>query len=128
MGNELLAPFGLALDNSLALSGPLKGPAKWPPISVTGASTVKGGEPFAWVEDRPVAAHLTFGDGSVTVIGFGSRFTDANMGVTGDVVPDEELKRVYGVEFALLRGIIEENLVESPAEQGQSPAAGKKGP
>ena len=95
--NDLLEPFGLALDSSSALSGPLKGEAKWPSIAVTDASPVKGGEPFAWVEGRPVAARASFGEGSVTVLGFGSRFTDANMGGTGDVVPDDELRRVYDV-------------------------------
>jgi hypothetical protein len=116
VANELLAPFGLALDASSPLSGPLEGPAKWPSVPIAGALPVKGGEPFAWLAKRPVAARAAFGDGSVTVVGFGSRFTDVNMGVTGDVVPDDELKQVYGIEFGLLRGIIENNLPDAPAE------------
>jgi hypothetical protein len=43
----------------------------------------------------------------VTVVGFGSRFTDAQMGVSGDVVLDAELRRVFDLQFALLRELAE---------------------
>jgi hypothetical protein len=42
----------------------------------------------------------------VIALGFGSRFGDAQMGVTGDVVPDEKLRNVFDLQFALLRAII----------------------
>jgi hypothetical protein len=53
----------------------------------------------------------------VTVVGFGSRFADANMGATGDVIPDEGLKAVYAVQFALLRSMIE----DKPADGSANP-------
>jgi hypothetical protein len=43
-------------------------------------------------------------------IGFGSRFADPSMGVTGDIVPDAELRKVFDLRFALLRAIIQDQL------------------
>ena len=58
------------------------------------------------LDGAPVAATARYGQGSVTVIGFGSRFADAHMGVTGDVTPDAELRRVFDLEFTLLKDIL----------------------
>jgi hypothetical protein len=60
-----------------------------------------------WIDSTPIAASIQHGKGSVTVIGFGSRFTDANMGVTGDVIPDESLRRVFELQFRFLKSIVE---------------------
>ena len=43
------------------------------------------------------------GKGSVTVIGFASRFTDGNMGVTGDTIPDAALRKVYDLPGGVTR-------------------------
>ena len=40
------------------------------------------------------------------MIGFASCFTDRQMGVTGDAIPDAQLRNVYELEFALLRSIL----------------------
>lgn len=63
---------------------------------------VAGGRPFAWIDGRCVGASAEHGRGRVIVVGFGSRFTDAQMGVSGDVVLDAELRRVFDLQFALL--------------------------
>jgi hypothetical protein len=104
--NKLLEPFGLAVDPATKEGGKLKSRDRWPSIPVASAATVSGGEPLAWLGDRPVAATAAVGEGSVTVVGFGSRFSDANMGVTGDLVPSAELRSVYEVQFLLLRTIM----------------------
>ena len=62
---------------------------------------------MAWIGNDPVAAQVQYGQGSVTVIGFGSRFADSNMGITGDVVPDDALRAVFDLEYELLRTIVE---------------------
>jgi hypothetical protein len=54
------------------------------------------------------------------VVGFGNRFTDPNMGVTGDVVPDEGLKAVYAVQFSLLRAMIDDKPADAPRSDGGS--------
>jgi hypothetical protein len=82
--------------------------ADWPVVPIEDATSVSGGEPFAWIEGQPVGTTVRHGKGRVIVIGFGSRFNDANMGVTGNVVPDEHLKRVFDVQFALLKAIVED--------------------
>ena len=78
----------------------------WTGVPVVDAVAVSGGTPLGQVDGKPVAAVARRGRGAVAVIGFGSRFSDANMGYTGDVEPDEALKKVYEVEFSLLRAII----------------------
>jgi len=106
MANALLKPFGISLDASPREGGVLKTQAKWPVAPITKAATVNGGVAFAWLGERPIGASVACGDGSVTVIGFGSRFADANMGVTGDQVPTDEMRAVYEVQFSLLRAIM----------------------
>ena len=49
---------------------------------------------------------VTSGKGSVTAIGFGSRFNDSNFGVTGDVVPGEELSKLSELQYGLLKEIV----------------------
>lgn len=106
--NSLLYPFGLTANPSTNLSGPLKTPENWPVIQIDSTCDIKGGEPLAWVANVPVAARVRHGKGTVTVIGFGSRFADAYMGVTGDVVPDDELRKVFDLQFAILKAIVSE--------------------
>ena len=61
-----------------------------------------------WIANTPIAARARHGKGTVTVIGFGSRFADAYMGVTGDVVPNEQLRSVYELQFRIIQDIIAE--------------------
>jgi hypothetical protein len=105
--HRLLYPFGVSLE-PVSLSGAeLLTPEPWPQgVSVSEAFRVKGGTPLCWVGDDPVGSQVTFGKGTVTVIGFGSRFADSNMGVTGDVVPDETLRMVFELQFQLLRHLV----------------------
>jgi len=105
--NELLAPLKLSLARSHAYRGTLKSTEGWPQVPVTSAAPVVGGRPFAWLGKIPVGATVSHGKGSVTLVGFGSRFCDTQMGVIGDVVPTDDLKQVYEVEFSLLRSIVE---------------------
>ena len=63
-------------------------------------------KPLGLIGERTVAGTKPFGKGSVTVIGFGTRFTDTNYGVTGDINPDAELMKVYEVQYGLLRWIM----------------------
>jgi hypothetical protein len=104
--NSLLYPFGLTVNPRTNLSGPLKAPEGWPVIRIDSTCQIEGGEPMMWVLNVPIAARVRHGKGTVTVIGFGSRFADAYMGVTGDVVPNDELRKVFDLQFALLRAIV----------------------
>jgi hypothetical protein len=120
--NKVLEPFGLSLDAKAPASGKLVTRAKWRQVPVASASVVKGGEPLAWLGDKPVGATVAYGRGSVTVVGFGSRFADPNMGGTGDAVPNDELRAVYAVEFSLLREMLGKALLGT-FPQGKAAAA-----
>jgi len=115
--NTLLWPYGVTVKREGTLSGTLlKVPAGWPStVTVEAACEVTGGKPFAELSGKPVAASVAYGKGTVTVIGFGSRFCDAKYGYTGDVEPDPTLRRVFDLQFKLFRGIISGALDAAPA-------------
>ena len=122
--NYILGPFGLSVDRTTNFQGELKTTAEWPSIKLTTASKIAGGEPFAWIEQTPVGASaqipvgasVKFGEGQVIAIGFGERFTDPKMGVTGDIIPGPELLEVYDVQFSMLRAIIDGTPLASSTE------------
>ena len=111
--NQLLEPFGMSIDDAKVVGGTLVSSEGWPSVPVKGAAVVRGGRPFAWVGDEPVGASVSVGGkgGTVTVVGFGARFRDDQMGGTGDVEPaqsgDKTLLHVYDWQFGLLRAIVE---------------------
>ena len=113
--NSVLWPFGLTVRHDGApLAGSLAGPQGWPTIKVDAACEISGGESFARIQGRPVGTWVRRGKGLVTVIGFSSRFSDANMGVTGDTIPDAAMRDVYETQFKLFRAIIEDTLPTLP--------------
>ncbi|HOW70771.1 MAG TPA: hypothetical protein PKY77_09230 [Phycisphaerae bacterium] len=117
--NRLLGPYKMEVVHADVGRGTLVTPKGWPTeVAVQSAAAVAGGDPFVTLHGRPVAARVSYGRGTVTVVGFGSRFSDAQMGVTGDVVPSAELRRVFDLEFVLLRSIIEADLATRPAVGG----------
>jgi hypothetical protein len=110
--NRLLHPFKLSFDGAESENGELAGPSSWPVVPVEDARIVRGGTPLATVNDKIVAAVARHGKGTVTLIGFGARFNDDGMGITTDIEPGEELRKVFEVEFQLVRSIIEGTLPE----------------
>jgi hypothetical protein len=104
--NSLLYPFGLSLERDTPISGVLQVPQGWPATQVGAAYRVTGGEPFITVAKVPVAARVNHGKGAVAVVGFGSKFSDANMGVTGEAIPDSNLRRLFDLEFSLLQACV----------------------
>ena len=104
--NELLEPFGLSLDASSPRSGACDA------CKVAGSPGHAGGgrrrgRAVRVAGRKTGGASVAYGRGSVTVVGFGSRFSDPNMGVTGDVVPKADMRAVYEVQFYVLRTIME---------------------
>jgi hypothetical protein len=75
-------------------------------IQIDSTCEIKGGQAIASVTNVPVIARARHGKGMITVVGSGSRFADVYMGVTGDVVPDDELRKVFDVQFAIFRDIL----------------------
>ena len=110
--NVLLKPFGMSVTKPLGVEGTLDVPAGWPAVPVSTACAVNGGRPLVRLKGHAVAATKTVGKGSVTVIGFGQRFSDPKLGMVGEVVPTKEERRVYELEFKLIPAIIERTLPE----------------
>ena len=104
--NSLLYPFGLAVNHNSRPNGQLRAPENWPVIRIDSACAIEGGRPFLWVANTPIAARARHGKGTITVIGFGSRFADAFMGVTGDVVPNQQLRNVFDLQFQLIKDTV----------------------
>jgi hypothetical protein len=119
--NALLHPFGLRIERGTPVQGALTVPEGWPAVAVDAACEIKGGTPLIHLGTVPVAARVEHGKGVVLVVGFASRFSDRQMGVTGDVIPDAQLRQVYELEFSLLRSILPSEATDGRA-QGPAPA------
>lgn len=104
--NSLLYPFGINIDRTTSQKGQLIAPQNWPTTAIDSAYPIEGAEPFLRVNNIAIGASLDFGKGTVTVISFASKFADASMGITGDVVPNIEQRKVFDLEFNLIRRII----------------------
>ncbi|HON90972.1 MAG: hypothetical protein KBI32_07610 [Phycisphaerae bacterium] len=112
--NFILYSFGLRMGQAVQPRGALSVPEGWPTVNVDSALEVQGGTPFIQLGGVPVAATASRGRGAVTAIGFGSRFSDPRMGVTGDVVPNQQLRTVYDLQFRLLE------FIHSSSSQGNT--------
>ncbi len=108
--NSLLLPFDLSVAHSTRLAGLLAAPRGWPLVVTQPACEVKGGTALATVDSRPVGAFAQFGKGTVTVIGFGSTFSDRHMGIMADVEPKPDLRQVFDLEYALIRRVVNDTL------------------
>ena len=106
--NSLLYPFGINIMQTISQSGQLKTPVNWPTTSITSAYQIEGAEPFLRINNIPIGVSMNFGNGTVTVISFGSKFSDASMGITGDVVPNIEQRKIFDLEFNIIKKIISE--------------------
>lgn len=103
--NDLVGGLGLTVDRSKTVAGQSKSADGFPVLPIEGAYRVVGGEPITTVDGEVVAAWKQHGKGLVCVVGFGSRFADAKMGVSANIEPDAEARSVYEFEYALLRSL-----------------------
>ena len=124
--NSLLAPYDVHFKRDAALAGDLdvSNPAATTQPTTTQASTTATSpipvsnavevaadnakpDVLAKVTDKPVSLTIHHGKGTVTLVGYGTRFSDLNMGFTGDNPPDAAMRAVYQVEFDLIRRIVD---------------------
>lgn len=129
--NGLVWPFGLEVLHATARGGKIRLPDGGPELEVDSACEVRGGEPFAWIDDLPVAARTRHGKGTVMVLGFASLWNDRNMGGHWMIAEEPTLFRREDLEptlrerfdalFAILRFWLEDKpIARSP---GPSPPA-----
>ena len=122
---SLLEPFELEADLDASLDGQLRTAGGLPSVPVRRACPIRGGEAWAWVGEEPVAATVRHGAGTITVTGLAHRFCDAEMGVLGDVEPNEALREVFELQFRTVEAIVEDRL---PSEASATPSPdGEKG-
>jgi hypothetical protein len=116
--NELLAGFGVTLTPAPTARGDLQNSAGWAPVPVERVRRVEGGKPFAWLGEPEdglcVGSVVRHGQGILAVVGFSDRFCDLNMGFTGDVEPEEGLRKVHALEFSLVRALVEGTDLTTP--------------
>jgi hypothetical protein len=123
--NSLLYRFGLVVKAAPGVQGELKSSGGWPAIPVQRTFEIEGGKPILWVGKTPVAAAVTFGKGSVLVLGCGSLLNDTGMGLRYNIAPDAKLLTRFDFLYALLRAAVTgQPLVSAPAR----PAAKAKSP
>ena len=105
--NSILMLFGLSSSNETAKPDDEDEPVQMSDESaqtpLMNACTFTGGTPIAVWGDTTVATRTSFGQGTVTAVGFGSLFNDASMGYHWLADPDEELLQRYEMLYALLR-------------------------
>jgi uncharacterized protein DUF4350 len=106
--NSLLWPFDLEVSHATPAEGTLRTDDDWPAIELGAVCQVRGGEPFMWIGDTPVAARTDFGEGSVMAVGFGSLMNDSNMGYSWMAEPGEMERTVYDLLFTLVRSLVED--------------------
>lgn len=117
--NDLLRDLGVTLTPAPTRKGLLHTAPGWEPVPVEQVCRVEGGAPFAWVgppaDSFPVGVAVRKGQGTLVVVGFGDRFCDLQMGYSGDVEPDEALRKVFAVEFNLIRALVQGEDLTQPA-------------
>ena len=120
--SELLSPeFGLSLGREACAGSWVQEPRSGARIcSLPYACPVRGGKVLLVTEgSEPVAAWAEVGKGRLVVSGLAERFTDTRMGFSSRRIPDYELRAVYELEFALLRGLMNGNLEEEILRLGR---------
>lgn len=121
--NSLLKPFGMELKMPYTpISGEITSTIGLPPVQTPSMYELSGAdEVLATAAGHTVAGTVHVGKGTVTAIGFGARFSDTNMGVTGDVNPGPDLLKLYDVEYGLLRHLMGKP-VNDPATRPAGPS------
>lgn len=112
--NSLLQTFGMKINprNQIRYNTihDVSGSSSWP-IGQDYVSTIEGGRPLLLTEEgMPVLSVTKEGKGTLAVMTFSNSFVDSQMGMLERVVPDERLLHRFRLEFAILRGMINDDL------------------
>jgi hypothetical protein len=105
--NSLVNAFGLTIHHDLSWQGKLEATSSWSAVEISQACKVTGGESLIQLGDTPIGAMATFQKGTVIAIGFGSLWSDTQMGGHWMLEPDAATKGRYDFLFSLLRSWLE---------------------
>jgi hypothetical protein len=112
--NSLVQAFGMSIkpgeQTSYSSISDDSGKSSWP-IKGTSVNAIRGGKGLLFAgAEKAVLSIAKEGKGILAVMTFSNSFADNEMGMTESVVPDEQLLRRFDLEFAILRGLINDNL------------------
>ena len=120
MSNMILEAFDMHLEKPLYMRAGQK-PAVTTLTNTEGevlctapvTYTVTGGEPLITAANgKVVLARKKVGKGTLAVMGASKRFCDAQMGMSHSAKPRADSLKVYFLEFAILRGMMNDDLEE----------------
>ncbi len=121
--NSLLWPFGLSIQRKQPWTGTLTMADNWPGINIVLANEIVGGRAVGKLGERPVAAVVQHGKGTVMAVGFTSLFIDKNMGDAEmwTVEPDAAMRLRYDVLYSLVRLLVENKSIQPTSAAGEIP-------
>jgi hypothetical protein len=110
--NEMLTQFGMKIDRSRKLTLPALYSTPWMSRMVKdSALEIKGGEVLLHSEEGdPILSVMRVGEGMIAAMSFSQLFTNPPMGGSYRVVPNQQQREIYELQFNLLRGLAEGNL------------------
>ncbi len=120
--NSLLWPLGLSVSHAAARRGKPATGAAWPGLPEVAACRVSGGTALVHVEDVPVAARASFGQGVVVAIGFGSLWDDQGLGLSWMEDATAEVRARSALLFAMVRNLMEDTEVAAGKPDATVPA------
>ena len=110
--DELLASFGMKINREKSATMPsLYAPSGMGTAPQNRVSVIEGGDPLLRSsEGDPILSMVKVGNGTVAALTFSRLFTNPPMGGSYRVVPNQQQRAIYELEFNLLRGLGEGNL------------------
>jgi hypothetical protein len=119
--NELTAPFGLQFGERAQGSQVIEAGTGSRICTVTSGRKVSGGTALLRTErDEPILAWTRVGEGQLIAAGLAERFVNTAMGVSDRQVPDLAQRAVFELQFALMRGLVENDLPAHMTSLGET--------
>jgi hypothetical protein len=110
--DELLASFGMKMNREKSATlPPAYSPAWMGAAGRNRAIAIDGGEALLRsYEGEPILSMVKVGKGTVAALTFSRLFTNPPMGGSYRVIPNQQQRAIYDLQFNLLRGLGEGNL------------------
>ena len=110
--NELLALFGMEIKRERKVALPSTYSTSWMSrLAQNSGLAIEGGEGLLHSTDGiPILSTVKIGKGTIAVMTFSQLFTNPPMGGSYRVEPNQQMRKIYDLEFNLLKGLIQENL------------------
>ena len=119
--NQLVEHFGMSFGSDPCAGAWIVEPTSGARVCrAVPARPVTGGTPLLQTDGgATVLAFAPVGKGFLIAAGIADRFVDTRMGYSSRRIPDRELRAVYALQFALLRGMVNGDLAEQIAALGR---------